>query len=122
MNTQGIYLTWIVVKDIETAIKFYTEVVGLKLLQYTPEYGWAELAGPSGASLGLAQENPQEPIRAGANAVATITVDNIITARDRFKTQGVRLLGDILEIPGHVKLQTFVDADGNTMQLVEKLA
>lgn len=118
-KTIGISLSWIVVKDIEAAIKFYTETVGLKLREFAPEYGWAELSGPEGSILGLARENMEQNAKAGTNAVITVTVDNIDKARDEFLKKGVSLLGEVIEVPGHVKMQTFQDKDGNTLQLVE---
>lgn len=121
-KTFGISLSWIVVKDIQEAIKFYTETVGLTLLQHTPEYGWAELSGPEGTTLGIAQENMEENVKAGTNAVVTVRVDDINKARADFEERKVTLVGDIIEIPGHVKMQTFQDKDGNTMQLVEILS
>ena len=121
MIVEGIKLTWIVVKDLESAIKFYTEAVGLTLLERHSEYGWAELSGPDGSRLGLAQESPEMELKAGMNAVTAVTVDNIETARDFFLKKGVKLIGEIIEVPGHVKMQTFQDKDGNTLQLVQKL-
>lgn len=120
-NTQGIHLAWIVVKDIQKAIKFYTEVVGLTLREFHQEFGWAELAGPDGATLGLAQHGAKSEIQPGQNAVMSITVNDLDVALKEWKKHKVRLVGEIMEIPGHVKLQTFVDQDGNTLQLVQKL-
>jgi predicted enzyme related to lactoylglutathione lyase len=122
MKTQGIHLTWITVKDIKEAIKFYTETVGLELKEYAEEYNWAELSGPSGASLGIAQENPMDNVKPGTNAVVTVSVDNLEKAKAHFVQQGAKLVGDTMEIPGQVKLQTFMDADGNSLQLVEQLS
>lgn len=121
MQTLGIFLSWIIVKDLSKAIQFYTEVAGLQLKEYHKEFGWAELSGPNGSSLGIGQENDQDPIRAGENAVVTITVNNIEEAKTHFAKKGAHLIGETIEIPGHVKLQTFIDADGNKLQLVEKL-
>src|SRR5260221_105482 len=101
MKAQGIYLSWIVVKDIEAAVKFYTEVVGLELQEYAKEFGWAELSGPGGSILGLAQENAEYNAVAGSNAVITVTVDDISVARERFKKRGVQLVGEVIEVPGH---------------------
>lgn len=122
MKTQGIHLTWITVKDIKKAIKFYTETVGLELKEYAEEFGWAEFSGPTGATLGIAQENPMDNVAAGSNGVVTVSVDDIEKAKAHFLRHGAKLVGDTLEVPGHVKLQTFVDADGNSLQLVEQLS
>jgi len=121
MNTQGIHLAWIVVKDIQKAIKFYTEVVGLALREFNTEFGWAELSGPDGAALGIAQHSSHSEIQPGQNAVMTITVKDLDVALKDWKKRGVKLVGEIMEIPGQVKLQTFVDQDGNTLQLCQKL-
>ena len=122
MKTQGIHLSWIVVKDVKKAIKFYTDVVGLTLREFHEEFGWAELSGPSGTFLGIAQESTSDDMKAGKNAIVTVTVDNIEKARKDFLSKKVNLIGDIVEIPGHVKMQTFSDADGNTFQLCECLS
>lgn len=121
MKTEGIFLSWIIVKDVPKAIQFYTETVGLKLKEYHKEFGWAELSGPDGTSLGIGQEGDENPMKAGSNAVVTVTVDDIDKAKTHFTKMGAQLVGDTMEVPGHVKLQTFMDTDGNTMQLVQKL-
>lgn len=122
MKPRGIELGWIVVKDINAAIKFYTEVVGLKLLEHNKDFGWAELSGPEGSRLGIAQYNAEHSdMKAGSNAVLTITVDDIQKAREDLLKKKVNLIGDVMEIPGEVKMQTFKDGDGNTFQLCELL-
>lgn len=121
MKSEGFHLAWIVVKDLEKAIEFYTKTVGLELKELSKEHGWAELSGPHGAILGIAQESSHSEVSAGSNAVVTITVPEINAAISHFKSRGATLVGKMLEIPGHVKMQTFADADGNTMQLVQTL-
>ncbi len=121
MNVRGNMLSWIVVKDLQESIVFYTEVVGLTLLEEALEYGWAELSGPEGCRLGIAQESDDESVKAGSNAIIAITVDDLDKACSSYKDKGAKLLGEVIEIPGHVKMQTFVDTDGNMMQIVQKL-
>lgn len=121
MKVKGIQLSWIVVSNIEESIKFYTDVVGLKLSKFNKEYGWAELTGPEGSRLGISQANPAFGLKAGMNAVPTITVTDIKKAREAFLKNKVKLVGDVMEVPGQVKLQTFHDKDGNTFQLCELL-
>ena len=120
-NTIGVHLCWIVVKDIQKAIEFYTNTIGLKLKEYNEEFGWAELSGEEGSIVGLAQENPHIDSKAGTNAVITITVKDLVKACDHFLKQGATLVGEIIEIPGHVKMQTFLDKDRNTLQLAQIL-
>lgn len=122
MNVKSIELAWIVVKDLKQAVKFYTEVVGLKLAVMSEEFGWAELTGHEGGSrLGIAQVQKEQPIKAGQNAVVTFTVDNLEKAKQDVEKKGGKCVGKIEEIPGHVKLQLVVDSDGNHFQLVEML-
>ena len=121
MKAEGIYLSWIVVKDLEKAIKFYTDVVGLEIKEYHKEYRWAELSGPGGSILGIGEEDPVSGIKPGSNAVVTISVADMDQAITHFVKNGATLIGDLVEIPGHVKMQTFIDTDKNTLQLVQKL-
>lgn len=122
MNVKEIGLSWIVVKDVKAAVAYYTNVVGLKLMEFHEEYGWAELEGHQGGSrLGIAQENPQEQVKAGQNAIMTFTVSNIEAAKAEMVKKGAKCEGDILEVPGHVKMQTIVDQDGNRFQICELL-
>ena len=126
MRTQSIGLVWIVVKDFKRAVKFYTEVAGLKLIEMNEQWGWAELEGHQGQGmrLGIAQHRPdsQEPIQPGQNGVATFTVDNIEQANKDLVQQGANLVGKVQEVPGHVKMQTVKDADGNVFQIVEVIS
>lgn len=121
MKALGLQLVWITVSDIKTAIKFYTEVLGFKLLEFNEEYGWAELSGEQGAWLGLAQAQPESEFKPGANAIPAISVENLDMAIKELQTNKVRLIGPIQEVPGEVRLQTFTDSDGNTFQLCQML-
>jgi predicted enzyme related to lactoylglutathione lyase len=114
---RSINMTWVVVDDLDRAIKFYTDVVGLNLQEHVPEFGWAELQGNGGCRLGLAT-GPHSP---GGNAVIAISVDDIDAASKEMQGKGAKLIGDMIEIPGHVKLQDMVDPDGNQLQLAQKL-
>jgi predicted enzyme related to lactoylglutathione lyase len=121
MAVQGIHLIWIVVKDLDKAIKYYTQTIGLKLIEHHPEFGWAELKGADGSFLGLAAADKEKSIQAGSNAVIALTVDNLDQIKAEYQKKGVKLIGETMEIPGHVKLQSFADQDGNQFQLAQKL-
>lgn len=122
MKTKSIGLIWITVKDLQQAIKFYTEVAGLKLLVLSEEYGWAELQGhEGGARLGIGQIRKESDLKIGKNSVPTFTVENIEKAKAEFEKKGGKCHGPIEEVPGHVKMQTVTDQDGNHFQLVELL-
>lgn len=120
-SKRGIHLAWIVVNDFQKAVKFYTEVVGLKVSSMSEEYGWAELRGEDGALLGIAHQNADSEIAAGQNAVFTISVNDIQAEIAAFQKKHVTIVGEMLEVPGHVKLQSMRDVDGNLFQLVQTL-
>ncbi len=122
MAVKEIGLSWIVVKNVKASVRYYTEVVGLKLMEFNEQFGWAELEGyEGGCRLGLAQENPQENVKAGQNAVVTFTVGNLDQKKSEMVKKGAKCEGDVIEIPGHVKMQTLIDADGNRFQICELL-
>jgi predicted enzyme related to lactoylglutathione lyase len=126
MQSKRFDLGWIMVKDLKKAVQFYTDTVGLKLLHMMEEpYGWAELVGhDGGATLGIAEARPgsDEPISPGQNAVPTFTYAKIETAKAHVEKSGGVCKGPVVEVPGHVKMQTVVDPDGNHFQLVETLS
>jgi len=122
MKVKEIGLSWIVVKDFKAALKYYTEVLGLEVRELNEQYGWAELEGENGgASLGIAQESPEEIVKAGQNAVVTFTVDNLEKMKESMFKKGAKCEGEIIEIPGHVKMQTVIDPAGNRIQICEIL-
>jgi predicted enzyme related to lactoylglutathione lyase len=121
-TVKKISLSWIVVSDLAKAKKYFTEVVGLKVSCSSEEFGWVELIGQDGgAILGLAQANEKNSMPAGQNAIVCFTVDDIEKAKAEMAKKGAKFLGDILEVPGIVKLQSFLDADGNNFQLAQNL-
>lgn len=115
-------LSWIVVSDFKKAKEFFVQQVGLKELASAPEYGWAELGGETGGSvIGIAEESSMMEVKAGSNAVITLSVEDIEKSVQDFEKKGIKLIGEIIEVPGHVKMQMFSDLDGNLFQLVQKL-
>lgn len=123
MSAKSMELAWIVVKDLKKAVQFYTEVIGLKLLELNEEFNWAELEGKEGgARLGIAQMGSQEGFEPGENAFLTFTVDDLFLAKADVQNKGAKFIGEIEEVPGHVRMLMVIDLDGNRFQLVQKLA
>lgn len=117
-------MAWIHVSDIQKAKKFFTEVLGLEIRQDTPEHNWMELVAKDGGSaLGVGQYNPNfgQQVKPGDNAIVTFTVDDIVISKAEFEKAGVTLIGDIVEVPGHIKMLFFTDFDGNKFQIVQLL-
>lgn len=120
---KSIELGWIVVKDLQKAIDFYVNVLGFELTTHAPEYNWAEVKAPASdfvIGIGAPSEN-DATMKPGSNMVPTFTTENIEMAITQLKKEGVTFAGDIIEVPGHVKMISMFDVDGNHMQLVQKL-
>lgn len=115
-------LIWVVVSNLNKAIAHYTDVLGFVLKEKHDEFGWAELAGKEGGTrLGLAAASNENLLKAGQNAVIAVSVKDLAKTKENFKKKGVNLIGEIQEVPGVVKLQTFADQDGNLFQLAQNL-
>lgn len=115
-------LAWIAVKDINASKKFFKDVLGLSVTNDTPEYGWMELKAGNDFILGVGQAREEhETEKPGMNAVVTMTVDDIVKSKAMLEAKGVRFIDEIIEVPGHVKMVTFIDTDGNKFQLVQEL-
>ena len=116
--------SWVTVNDFGKAKTFFTEVLGLEISQNSEEFGWIELKAKGGdAFLGVAQHRKEEPqlVRPGQNGVITFDVENIESSKAEMEKKGVTFHGDIIEIPGHVKMVWFTDHDNNAYQLCEQL-
>lgn len=120
-------LAWISVADIQQSKKFFTDVLGLQISSDSAEYGWLELKASGDTFLlgvGQAQDDKKEgcgSVLPGHNAIVTMTVDDLIKVKAILAQKSVKMLGDIIEVPGHVKMQLFADLDGNKFQLVQML-
>jgi predicted enzyme related to lactoylglutathione lyase len=113
-------LSWVAVSDLDKAVDFYTNVVGLEIKEKHDLFGWAELQGKDGgARLGLAQMEDQD-LKPGSNAVVTLTVPDIEAARADLEAKGCTLIGEIQDIPTICRLQMIADKDGNLMQLYQR--
>lgn len=122
MGIRSSDLSWIVVSDLKRARKFFVETLGLKEISANEEWGWVEVQGKEGgATIGIGIADKQTPVSPGGNAVVTLTVDNLEETKKQLQKKEVSMVGDIMEVPGHVKMQLLKDEDGNLFQLVEVL-
>ena len=122
MAIKSIDLAWISTKDMQKAKTFFADKLGLEITSDSPEYGWLEFCGTDGgASLGVGQDSEESDLKAGQNAVITFTVENIEKTKADLIAKGVTIVGDIIEVPGHVKLLYIKDEDGNLFHLSQPL-
>lgn len=113
---QDIYYS---VTEPKRAIRFYTEALGMKLVEENPH--WISLEC-DGVQIGLhPEENPIPSIPKdshGAHAGATLTLksDNVPEDRKRIEKFGAKILGEVDQPWGHMLV--FEDPDGNVLKLM----
>lgn len=104
------------VTDMDRAVTFYRDVLGLRLIRREGP-SWAELdAGAVRLALHGAVEGP--PVEPGG-ATAVFGVKDLDTARSGLEQQGVRFVEHTGEVEGFARFATFLDPDGNRVQIIE---
>jgi predicted enzyme related to lactoylglutathione lyase len=122
MKIKKIELGWVIVSDFAKSKHFFTETLGLAVAEQSAEHPWMELVSQdNGMRIGVGEycEEYSKDDKPGQNMVLALTVDDIVATKKELEGKGVAFIGDILEIPGNVKMATFKDLDGNKFQLVE---
>jgi catechol 2,3-dioxygenase-like lactoylglutathione lyase family enzyme len=114
LNIQNANVT-VIVSDMDKAVKFYTEILGLRLISRSNISGndYAVIQAP-GLTIGL---NPiQRGIQPGKCESLSIgfEVDDLDNAIKELKTKGIVFPSEIV-IEGPVKLAFFTDLDKNPL-------
>ena len=108
----------IFVSNIDRAVRFYTEVLGMKV-EYRFGNDWASLKTRDGVTVGLHPASKESP--AGRKGSITIgfeiseSIEKTVTA---MKEKGVKFNGPIVD-DKEIKAAHFEDPDGNEMYVVE---
>lgn len=104
---------WFWVADLDRAIAFYTEVLGLQLVRRDGDE-WAELdARPIRLALHAGAGEGREP-----GGTVVFEVDDLDATMIAMQTHGASF-GDQGEVDGIARFASFTDRDGNRMQLIE---
>lgn len=102
--------------DMDRSVKFYEDVVGLKLIR-RDDGNWAVFdAGPVQLALHGAIEG--RPFRAGG-ATAVFRVDDLDGARAALEARGAEFEEHVGEVEGFARFASFHDPDGNVVQIIE---
>ena len=110
-----INVSWYLVDDLEASKKFYGEALGLKKVFEMD--GWCEFGQAEGApTIGLNQRRDDDPER---GATVVLRVENLEESTKRLKAKGVKFEGEVMEVPGVVRIATFRDPSGNRLQLCQ---
>jgi len=106
------------VRDLETAKKFYTEQLGLPLVQETQMM--MEFFPGEGASLGVAMAMHEAAMPlVGRHTGITLRVGDIVTLCRQLTEAGVRF-AEPLETSPWGKMAVVCDPDGNQIALVDR--
>jgi CreA protein len=102
--------------DMDRAVKFYEDVVGLRLVRRDGS-NWAELdAGPIRLALhGAIEGHPTQP----GGATVVFRVDDLDAARASLEARGAEFEEHIGEVEGFARFASFRDPDGNAVQIIE---
>jgi predicted enzyme related to lactoylglutathione lyase len=115
MNLGPIDHVYYWVSDMDRAVKFYEDVLGLELRQRNGPT-WAEFDGGS-VTLAIHQAVEGWPAQPGG-ATAVFKTADLDTARSELEGRGVEF-GHAGEVGEWARYATFKDPDGNTLQLIE---
>jgi len=107
---------WFWVRDMDRAVAFYAEALGLPMRMRHGD-DWAEFDS-GGARIGLhgagdaAAETPH-------GGTAVFVVDDLDLAKAALEVRGVVFEEHLGEVPGYARYASFNDPDGNSMQVIE---
>ena len=104
------------VQDMDRAVRFYQEVLGLELKR-RDDAMWAELdGGPIRLALHSTREGAAvEP----GGAVAAFRIDDLDATTVALKEKGVELVHQG-EVEGYGRFALFPDPDGNLIEIIER--
>ena len=107
------------VTDMQRAVDFYTETLGLKL-QFRAGDHWAAIDAGDGFVIGLHPASPAEPAPGtrGAVQIGLTVVGSLDDVVGSLQDRGVEFLGAIND-DGAVRLVFLNDPDGNKLYLCE---
>lgn len=101
--------------DMERAVSFYRDVLGLRLARRDGE-SWA-VFDAGGRMFALHGAIEGRPVRPGG-ATAVFSVDDLDAARAHLIDRGVEF-GHEGDVQGYARFASFQDPDGNTVQIIE---
>jgi predicted enzyme related to lactoylglutathione lyase len=107
-------------RDLETAVHFYGEVLGLRRSAYNPERHYAEFE-PGDVTLSVYESRSMGlEYAANTNAYA-LHVEDVAAARAELESRGVEFQGDTFDT-GVCHMAFFADPDGNPLMLHHRYA
>ena len=111
----------IYVTNMDRAVGFYTNTLGLKL-QFRAGNHWAQIDAGNGLQIGLHPSGPQSPPAGKSGSISvgfsiSQPLDQVVST---LKSRGVAFRGPIMDdAKGGIRLAFFGDPDGNDLYLSE---
>ncbi len=117
MTVKGLDHVYYWTRDMDRAVAFYRDVVGLPLIRRDGD-SWAEFdGGPIRFALhGVVDGHAPPP-----GGTAVFEVEDLDAACRTLEARGVRFDEHIGEVEGRARFASFADPDGNTVQIIEYL-
>lgn len=114
---QGLDHVYYWTRDMDRAVTFYREVIGLTLRRRAGDE-WAEFeAGPARLAL-----HGTDEAELPSSGTAVFRVADLDEARWVLEQRGASFDGPESEVPGSARFATMHDPDGNPVQLIEYLS
>jgi predicted enzyme related to lactoylglutathione lyase len=118
MKVETLDHVWFWVRDMDRAVAFYGESLGLPMRMRHGD-DWAEFDS-GGARIGLHGAGEHEgEIPHGGTAV--FVVEDLDLVKAALSERGVTFEEHLGEVPGYARYASFADPDGNSMQVIEYL-
>ncbi|MCU4717434.1 VOC family protein [Halapricum hydrolyticum] len=116
MEAKAVDFVQYTVSDLDTAVPFYRDTLGLTLEDRLDEHGWAEFAMPP-TTLALNEPGPQDPSTpGGGSASVALAVDDVEEAVADLREEDVAVLTEPFET-GVCEIAIVADPDGNPIVL-----
>jgi catechol 2,3-dioxygenase-like lactoylglutathione lyase family enzyme len=112
----GLDLVFYWVADLDRAVAFYRDVLGLPLRRREAD-SWAEFDA-GGRRFALHSVGEEQQIAPGG-AAAVFSVSDLDRAKASLERHGVPATTHEGEVEGRARFASFLDPDGNTFQLIE---
>lgn len=107
------------VRDLDRALAFYRDQVGLETTVESPELGWAQLdTGEANLALEHWPEGSDDEGLVGRFVGVSLEVDDVEETWRTLKQRGVEFVGDPVRMPWGGVLAHFRDPDGNVLTLL----
>ncbi len=111
----GVATVWVPVSDMQRAIGFYRDTLGLDVEDHDGD--WAEVSA-GGTTIGLNESEDEGAGASGGPVIAFSPKQGIEETVDGLRSQGVEIAAEVSEHPWG-RIATFKDSEGNDLQLYE---